>query len=103
MDVIGGPDINGVEVISLQKLAEIVVGLGCGKFLGSATKIVIIDITEGDDVLAGDGLEVRGSAVGYADDAKIQFLIGRGVPGITQCREKRRCASCKRGLFEKFA
>jgi hypothetical protein len=56
MDVVGGGDEHGVDVLlRLQHLAEVGVELGPRVFPGAGGQVVVIGIAEGDNVLAGLG------------------------------------------------
>ena len=53
--VLGGADGHRVDVLLVEHLAPVGVGLGLGMPLGGLGQVVVIHVAQGDDVLAGRG------------------------------------------------
>src|SRR5260221_10147619 len=75
---------NGVEPWMVEQAAEIIVGFGLGKLLGGNSEMLIVDVTEGDNVLTGDIGEIVIALIGNPDDAEIEFLVGRSRPAVAR-------------------
>ena len=103
MDVVGGANDDSVKIVTIQKLTEIVVGFRSRIFLGGGAEIIIIDITKGDDVLAGHRLQVFAGPIGHADDAEVQLVICGKFSAVTLAPHQERAGSRERGLFKKIA
>ena len=82
--VVGRRDDDGVEVLLLvEQLAEVDVGLGLRKALGHLAQVQRVDVAQGDDVLAGQVVDVVGPLVGHADAGQVQLFVGPA------CRQRR--------------
>jgi hypothetical protein len=77
MGEIGGGDHDPVEPAGVDQLAEVVVGLRGGILLLRHAERAVIDIAQGDDILARDAAEVVPPPPAGPDDAEVQLLIGR--------------------------
>ena len=108
MRVVGRGDDDGVEVLLLvEHLAEVGVGLGLGKPLGHLAQVQRIDVAQGDDVFAGQVIDVVGALVGHADAGQVELFVG---PLRRQCRSRpnhgaggQRGRAGQHGLSQKFA
>ena len=56
--VVGRADDHRVEVLLVEQLAPVDVGLGLGELLGGLGQVVVVDVAQGDDVLAADAVHV---------------------------------------------
>ena len=88
MDVIGRGDHDGVNVLLLKRLSEIVVRLCAWEFLGGGRQIIFIDVAKSNhiDQAALKGfVKVVGGLMVRADECDIQFLICRGGLSASPC------------------
>jgi hypothetical protein len=69
--VIGRTDDDGFEIFPLEQLAVVKELFGLGESPCSGVEGVLIDIAKGDDILAGDPIEIPCPAAADTDRADI--------------------------------
>src|SRR5262249_13709038 len=80
--VLGGADDDGVEVAGpVVQLAEVGVALSPREALGGPVQVPLVDVDQGDDLLAGDLLEVVAAAPADPDRRDAQLLQRRARRG----------------------
>ena len=81
MAVIGNGDDDGVDLLVplVEHLAEVVVSVRVGMFLGDFAQAVVIDVAERDDVAPGLGNfgDMGRALAGDSDDGDVDLLVGR--------------------------
>ena len=77
VDMIRGTDHDRVDLVVhlIEHRAEILIPLGRGEFLKGACCSALINITQGDDVLACYTVHVGRAATANADAGNVQLLI----------------------------
>jgi len=73
---------HGVQVFLFQALPPVDVRLGAGKLVGRFCQMVFVHVAQRHDVFGLNGTVVRRPAAPYADQTDIQFVAGRGGPGL---------------------
>ena len=79
MDLVGRADHDGVEALVIDRLAPIDIGLGLGELLGCGGQVTLVDVAQGDDVLAADRAHV--GAAGAAVPPGVRPLRRLGIGG----------------------
>ena len=74
--VIGRADDHGLDVLLIEHLAPVPVGLGLGEDLQRLLGAVVVDVAQRHDVLVPEHVVVRGSAAPYADEGDVQLVAG---------------------------
>lgn len=75
--VVGCANNDGINVFLLKELAKIVVGLRAGVIFLRGGEVIIVDVAERNDVLAGDFLQIGARAIGGADLSDVEFVVRR--------------------------
>ena len=78
--VVRGADDHGLDVLLVQHLAPVPIGLGLGEDLQRFLGAQIVDVAQGHHVLAPERVVVRGSPAPYADQGDVQFVAGGVLP-----------------------
>src|SRR5205814_5532716 len=80
--VLGGADDDGVDVVGLvEEPAEVVVAPRPRVARRGPAEVVVVDVAQGDDVLAGDAVGVGGAAAAGADDGQVEPFVGGALLG----------------------
>ena len=83
MVMIGRADDDGIELTSFffEQFAVVGVATGFWETLGKAVEVSFVDVAQGDDVFAGDAVDIFRSPIGRANDGNVEFFIGGFCPG----------------------
>ncbi len=84
VDLVGRAHDNGIQVLLIEELAPIDIGLGLAVPSAGRGKVVLVDVAECGDVLAGDRVQVVATSTADADDPDIELLVGRAGCGMTE-------------------
>ena len=82
VDLVGRAHHDGIQILLVDELSPIHVGLGLGVPLGGLGQVVFVDVAQCGDVLAGDRVQVVAAPAVDADDADIELLVGRAACGV---------------------
>ena len=100
--VVGRADHDGLNVLLVKELSEVVVFLSCWELLRNVTEILVVDIANSDDVLALDTIDVCARTVRDAHQADIELLVGRFALGKDGPASHPKAGCSKGGAFEKL-
>ena len=78
-----------------KALAPVHVLLGLGKFLGAESQMLLIDIANGDDVFAGERVEMSFGPAPGADQGDVQLVARRIRPKKFDARQDQPAAPVK--------
>ena len=85
MMVVGGADDHGLDVLLVEHLAPVPIGLCLREDLERFLGAEVVDVAERDDVLVPEDVVVRGAPAPYADQGDVQLVAG-GVLSAAACR-----------------
>jgi len=103
VDLIGRADGHRVEILLIEHLPPIDVGFGPGVFRGGGGEVVFVDIAQGHDVFAADAAHIGPAAAVDADNADVEFFVGRVAFGRRAGAGHPEAACGQRGALEKLA
>src|SRR5262245_33750593 len=101
MRVIGRRHHDGIDARLIDETAEVIVCGRVRKSLRSCGEIVVVNIAQRDDVLADEIIDAELGLAGRADEADVQFVVGRSARSMQACAGKSGSSSAKNSLFEK--
>ena len=78
--MIGGADDHGFDVLLVQHLAPVPIGLGLGEDRQGLLGAVVVDVAQGDHVLVAQDVIVGGAPAPNAHQGDIQLVAGGVLP-----------------------
>ena len=91
------------EAFLVEAFSPVYVGLGIGKFFRAEREVFLIHVAKGDDVFAGDGVEVGFTPAPRAEQRDVEFVAWRVSSKEFDARKNERSGAGNGGGLEELA